>query len=160
MRSTLARGALAGLVATAPMTAVLELAFRRRELPEYPPATISREVAPGAYARSGGALAAGVHVAIGAGSGMLFALAGGLRRHPLPVSLLGGCAQALVTWAAGYLVVAPAVGALPQPHRDRRDRQRAIALAHLVFGVALGVLARPVAGPAGAASPGPRRGGR
>ena len=84
------------------------------------------------------ALATAFHFAFGAGGGALYGLA--LRRAPLP-PVLRGMAYGTAIWAVSYLGWVPALGIMPPADRDRRGRQAAMLLGHLVYGGALGALA-------------------
>jgi hypothetical protein len=50
----------------------------------------------------------------------------------------------LVLWAAGYLGWMPAAGVLPQPWRQRAGDALTPVAAHLVFGLALGLVEQAV----------------
>ncbi|HEX8707905.1 MAG TPA: DUF6789 family protein [Pyrinomonadaceae bacterium] len=139
-------GALAGLAATVPMTAVMGLLHRA--LPEHeryplPPREITMEIAeevgvkeqldePG---RVGVTLAA--HFGYGAAIGALYAPLA--RRSPLAPAL-SGAAYGLAVWAGSYLGWLPAMGIL-RPATQHPPRRNALMItAHLVWGVAAGVM--------------------
>jgi hypothetical protein len=76
------------------------------------------------------------HLGFGAGAGAIYAwwsARGSGRRGPLQ-----GAAFGTLVWLGSYAGWVPALGILPPPHRDRRDRQGSMLLAHWVYGAALG----------------------
>jgi hypothetical protein len=137
-----ARGASAGIAATALMTAGLAGARRARWLEELPPRRVTRVALGRAGARLSArevdlASAAG-HLGFGAAAG---ALLGALvpRQRTRAAALAEGVAFGLALWALSYAGWVPAVGATPFPARDRRERQATIAAAHALYGAALGL---------------------
>lgn len=127
-------GATAGIVATAAMSAQM---LRRSSLDAIgtpPPQRFVDALWPsGQSVRAHRVAATALHFAIGAGGGALFGA--GRRRGPVR-----GTAFGVLIWAIGYEVAAPVLGVLPPAHRDRRDRQRALVQAHLIYGAVLGIL--------------------
>ena len=140
-------GTLAGLVATLPMTAAMELLHR--QLPAHqrhplPP----REVAMNALGTLGlrhrqdettrTLLSVATHFAVGATAGTLYptvarALPGG------PVAK--GVAYGLAVWAGGYLGLLPATGLLSPATEHPRRRTALMVASHVVWGATLGLLA-------------------
>ena len=135
----LTRGAAAGAVATAAMSALMLAAGRAGLVPRQPPEAIVRRVG----ALSGGeprgrladALAAVAHLGFGAATGAAYAL---LPRSARPV--LRGTAVGELVYAVSYAGWVPALGALPAADRDHRPRQVTMAAAHVVYGAVLGAL--------------------
>ena len=56
-----------------------------------------------------------------------------------------GALFGLLVWGVSYLGWVPAAKILPPAHRDRRDRQVTMVIAHLVFGASLGLLLKGAA---------------
>lgn len=145
-RSTLANGALAGFVATFPMSAVMLTA--RELLPPHeqyplPPSQIVSEVADktGVEEVEAGpdhSLATTVaHFAYGAAAGALYAA---LPHRIFPSPTLNGTAFGLAVWTGSYLGLLPALGIL-RPATEHPARRNALMIAaHVVWGSALGVL--------------------
>jgi hypothetical protein len=135
-------GAVAGLVATAAMSAHMLGEPSRREIGTPPPRRIADALLPREEEPTRRAAAVLLHLAIGAGAGSVYAAR--RRRH----GAVGGAAFGLVVWAFGYQLAVPLLGVLPPAHRDESERRRALMRAHLIYGAVLGLLA-----------PGPRRHG-
>jgi hypothetical protein len=140
-------GAMAGLVATAPMTAVMLVLHYLLPAPErYPlePYRITRRMAR--RARLSGVLdnkeklvaaTAAAHFSYGAAAGAPFPAL--LSRLPLP-PVLAGALYGLMVWTGSYLGLVPALGILsPATHHPGR-RNILMIVAHLVWGSALGWL--------------------
>jgi hypothetical protein len=87
------------------------------------------------------ALTTVAHLGYGTAVGALFSVAARTARVPLPGPVAGGLFGLLV-WAVSYAGWIPAFGIMPPPHRDRRQRQTSMIVAHLVYGSVLGALAR------------------
>jgi hypothetical protein len=144
-----AGGALTGALATLPMSAVMLVAQRRGAMGSQPPERVTEEAlgragVDDASEGSQNVAASVAHLAFGAAGGSAFAL----MRHALGrqgVDLPGpaavqGSLFGLAVWALSYQGWIPALGILPPADRDRRDRQRSMVAAHLVYGGALGAL--------------------
>jgi hypothetical protein len=121
------RGALAGAVATAVMTAPVELGrrlglYRTPQPKDVTAGVVGHEPATPTW------LAA--HFAMGAGLGTLFAA---LPRH----GRVAGLAFGLAVWATNYGGVLPATGIYLRPGRDRDARALVGVASHLVFGLAV-----------------------
>ena len=135
--SAVVRGAVAGIVATGAMSAVM-LAFRR-QMGEQPPDEIVSDAAHAAgldpTETQEDVLASFAHAAFGATNGAVFAL---LPRYgPAP---LRGVAQAMAVWAVSYQGWVPALGILPAATRDKPGRPAVMIAAHVVFGAVLGAV--------------------
>jgi hypothetical protein len=130
-------GALAGVLATVPMTAVMLGAQRLGLLGEAPPKKITEDLLdppPGTKL----AATAVTHLGFGGMAGALF---GALRRPRSTVrAAVEGVAFGTAVWAASYAGWVPALGILPPPDEDRADRQATMLVAHWVYGATLGVL--------------------
>ena len=134
-------GFVAGALATVPMTGEFLLARRAGFLDEVPPHKAIRSVTeslpePRLTVTSGLA-----HLGVGAAAGAAYAAV-------LPTRLQGpltGIAAGLVVWLIGYEAVMPAATNIEPAHRDRRDRASTILVAHVIFGLGLGLLSRRIA---------------
>ena len=139
-------GVLAGFAATAPMTAAMELLFRR--LPRHeqyplPPREITEELTertdigddlPEPHHQ---ALTMAAHFGYGSSMGALYGL---IFPRETKAPMLQGTAFGLGVWAASYLGLLPALGILkPATHHPPRRTLLMIA-AHIVWGSTLGVL--------------------
>ena len=144
-----AMGAVAGLVATVPMTLAM-LAWHRR-LPvsqrySLPPRLITDRIAARAplprhaIPEPGPARTLGAHFAFGAATGALFgSLDLPLRdRHPVASGIVYG----LLVWAVSYLGWVPAAGLMPPATRQPARRNVMMICAHVVWGAALGRAAK------------------
>ena len=139
------RGAGAGGVATAVMTAILGGAQKVGLLGTAPPKKIVRGLRRRAGLRGipgsvDDVLTAAAHLGYGVASGVVFAV---LRRRyaSRAQSTALGAAFGAALWGASYSGWVPAAGLLPPPHRDRPGRQPVLIAAHLVYGAVLGSLA-------------------
>jgi uncharacterized membrane protein YagU involved in acid resistance len=144
-------GATAGLIATAPMTAAMELMYRvlpHEERYPLPPrqivdnaiervetqATSGIEIADDAD-RADLSLAA--HFAFGAMAGSAYgAIARTRPSHPV----LSGVGFGLLVWGSQYLGVLPAAGLLSNARHHPVRRNALMIAAHVVWGAALGAL--------------------
>lgn len=143
LRSALS-GALAGVAATVPMSAVMVLAKRLGLMGEHPPKIITeamleklQDAPPDEQQINRDAVAA--HFGTGAVLGTAFALLQpGLPVRHAPVTQ--GALYGLLVWVTAYKGVTPMLGIMPPPEKDRSARPAAMIAAHIVFGAALGVL--------------------
>jgi len=141
--------AAAGVVATVPMTVVMERLHRllpsERGRP-LPP----REVTEGVYARMGGrhdrahegplsqaTLLA--HYAFGGAAGSLFPL---IAPRGVAPAAGAGLLYGLGVWSASYLGLLPSLGVRHNATRDTSGRTAMMIAAHLVWGATLGVILR------------------
>ena len=138
---TLVRGALAGFLGTAAMSAVMFVSRRAGLMGKMPPERITeaglRMLRVHASERSENALSTVAHVGYGSGMGALYALAERTMPIPLP-GPVAGALYGLAIWTVSYAGWIPALGIMPPPHRNRHDRQAAMILAHLTYGTVLG----------------------
>ena len=136
-------GAVAGTVATIPMSAVMLAADRAGLMGRQPPeviATMGLQAAgghPSETTKRASALA--VHFGFGAGAGALF---GVLYRHTesLGPPIARGIGFGLVVYTVSYAGWIPALDIMPSPPNDRPGRPSSMIAAHVVFGAALAVL--------------------
>ena len=135
--SAVVRGAVAGVVATGAMSAVM-LAFRK-QMGEQPPDAIATEAAHAVGAdpteTQADVLASFAHAGFGATVGAAYAL---LPRYGAPP--LRGVLLALGVWAVSYQGWVPALGILPPATRDKPGRPAVMIAAHVVFGAVLGTV--------------------
>ena len=137
------QGALAGLVATLPMTIFMRSAWNwlpGREKYPLPPRLITRNVIKPARNLSEPrqkALTLFLHLVFGAAAGLIY---GGVEEkipvHPAVKGPLAGMA----VWTGSYLGWIPALGILPSAKEHPWRRNLLMIVAHLVWGMTLGVL--------------------
>lgn len=135
----LLNAAIAGFVATAPMTMAMRRLHRhlpQREQYPLPPREIMQQIArPGSEARARRWTLIG-HFGYGSFSGMaMAALVPDMRIEK-------GAAFGVVVWLASYLGWLPALGILQPANRHPARRNTAMLLAHLVWGGATALIAR------------------
>ena len=139
------RGALAGLMATAPMTAVLGVGRLTGWLHTPPPAQITANVAgltgesPQSEDPQFQAVWLAAHFAYGASCGALFAAIRPVmpRSNLIAGSLFGGG-----VWAISYLGLLPSLELFPSAKDDSPRRQAVMIAGHLVYGASLAACAR------------------
>lgn len=131
-------GAVAGVAATAAMTAWLGAAQALGLLTRQPPRIITEQTVP-IRSETGMTLATIVaHLSYGAAAGAVWGLLAP-RRLSGPIA---GAVYGAVLWVCSYEGWVPAAGILPPAHRDNRKRVVTMLTGHLVYGTVLGVLAR------------------
>lgn len=132
-------GALAGLIATVPMTLAMRAMFRRlprKEQYPLPPRQIVRSVTRpvGVYQRldddSRRYTARVAHLGFGTSAGLLYGIAG---RRLFP-GILGGMVYGTAVWTASYLGWLPAAGILPPATQMPARRNVLMIVAHWVWG--------------------------
>lgn len=132
-------GAVAGTVATFPMSGAMAMASRGHLLGEPPPRKITRaaleRVAPRAVSREVplDVATAAAHLGFGAAMGALYAVVLGGRRP----SVVSGVVFGTAVWAVSYAGWVPAAGIMPAPSDDRPGRPSSMLVSHWVFGAAL-----------------------
>lgn len=134
----LAAGAIAGTAATFTMSAVMLIAQRIGLLGQQPPRKLSDAVidevtggrAGEPVRRLGTAM---IHLGIGAAGAAVHQAGRGMFGRPTP-ALAWGAGFGALFWAANYGLVAPAIGLLPPPHRDRPGRPPVMLAANVVWG--------------------------
>ena|SRR5438552_10872626 len=141
------KGALAGFLATAPMTVFMLVTQRflpRGQRYDLPPEIITKELAHRAHVRQHMAkwqiLAATTvsHFGYGAAMGTLYRPLE--KRTPLP-AVVKGVLFGLGIWAGSYLVLLPLLGMSESGQREPGRRNLMMIAAHIVWGSAMGLLA-------------------
>lgn len=136
-----ALGAASGIAATAVMTVGLAGAKAVGLLGEPPPRKLTRRILGRLGVRLGrttlDATTLLSHFGYGAACGALYGV--GVRRR---AGVGSGALFGLAVWAASYKAWIPALGLMPPPAFDRPGRPTVMALAHLLFGGALGAAQR------------------
>jgi putative membrane protein len=136
----LAAGAVAGVVASAAMSAATALAGRFGLVPEAPPQVVvdrTLVTASDEAQEHRKSLARGSHLAFGAGTGMLYALTS--DRVPGPPAVKGAV-FGLSVWTTSYGTVLPAMGLVPPPSLDMPSRIATMVGVHAIFGATLGAV--------------------
>ena len=142
--SALLEGAVAGGIATLPMSGVMLAAGSAGLMGQQPPERIS-EAALDAVGveRPSEAVAktatAAAHLGFGIAMGAAFALVQQQLRPRTP-PVVNGIGFGLAVWALSYGGWVPALGILPRPEHDRPGRPESMVAAHVVYGAALGAL--------------------
>ncbi len=137
-------GALAGAIATVPMSAVMFAAKQLGLMGQYPPEIIAEKSLDAAGIHQGedvnDAVATAAHLGFGASAGALFGLLH--RRMELPVPpVVQGIGYGLLVYSVSYNGWIPAIHIMPAPEDDRPGRQPSMIAAHVVYGAVLGQLA-------------------
>jgi hypothetical protein len=138
-------GAVAGAVATVPMSALMWTAQRAGLMGTQPPRRITDEALEevGADPPEGTRrLATAVnHLGFGAVAGALYAVVERVVPPVVPRAVVGAV-YGVGVWASAYLGWVPALGIMPSAERDRPDRPVSMVAAHVVYGSVLGTLVR------------------
>ncbi len=139
-------GAMAGLVATIPMTLFME-AMHRRLAGEPPRPLPPREVAEALAVKAGRHremserdlqnLTLAVHFGYGALTGAIFGAVAPRARATMPGA---GMLFGLGVWASSYLGWMPALGVRQSPRYDPPTRTRLMVASHLVWGGSAGAI--------------------
>lgn len=134
-------GALAGGIATVPMTAFMLAAQRKGYLGEAPPKLITNValISAGVHIHDQDkqtAVAGSVHFGFGIVCGALF---GALSwAATAPARMVQGMLFGLTVWFVSYNGWIPALHIMPSPEDDRPRRPIVMILAHLIYGSILG----------------------
>jgi uncharacterized membrane protein YagU involved in acid resistance len=137
------RAALAGLVATLPMTIFMLVTQRflpRGQRYDLPPEIITKELANRAHVRlrmsKRQILAATLvsHFGYGAAVGILYSPMRKMLRLP---ALAQGILLGLLVWAGSYLGLLPMLGMSASGHREPGHRNLMMIAAHVIWGAAL-----------------------
>jgi hypothetical protein len=134
-------GAVAGLEATAAMSAFMWSAQRAGFLREQAPKQIVRRSLDAVGQPSNGsrlkAISLVAHFGFGGAAGAAY---GGVteRLGPDRANVVTGIAFGLAVWAVTYKVAFPPLHLMPPPERDRPGRARTMILAHVIYGAVLG----------------------
>jgi len=146
--SKIIKGAVAGLLATLPMTLFMRAAWRmlpRREQYALPPRLITRKLTKKAGvdskldAQELTWLTLTLHFLFGAAAGSLYGVVE--ERVPLNESTKGSL-WGLAVWSGSYLGWLPAFEILPPATVHPWRRNLLMIVAHLVWGIALGLFTR------------------
>lgn len=146
---TVATGGGAGILATVPMTGfMLGLHRLLPKIQQYrvPPQRITDKLAKRVGIRrkmdkdQRRGLAWASHFSYGAGLGALFAVALVHTRRRAEIDVGGGLIYGLLVYLGSYAGWLPTVGVLPPPQGSPKPRVMVMIGAHLVYGVALGLL--------------------
>lgn len=139
----LAQGALAGTIATLPMTIFMRSAWKwlpEREKFALPPRLITRKVirpARDLSERQQTALTMLLHFAFGGAAGLIY----GLVEEKIPAHhTVKGPLAGMVVWTGSYLGWIPALGILPSATEHPWRRNVLMIVAHLIWGMTLGAL--------------------
>jgi uncharacterized membrane protein YagU involved in acid resistance len=145
--ASLLQGALAGFVATLPMT--LFMLAMHQLLPKWqqyalPPEKITDEMAERADVkkhmdkpqRVGAALVA--HFGYGTTMGVIYSMT--VRRLPLP-AVPKGILWGLIVWVGSYFGISPALGIAESGYSEPWRRNLLMIAAHVVWGASLGAIA-------------------
>ena len=144
----LLKGALAGFVATAPMSLTMLIGWMLlpgREKYHLPPRLITEEIAERVglekYLNENQLIAATIasHFAYGAAFGSFYAL---FEQRLLLPARVKGIFAGLAIWAGSYLGWLPAMDVLSPATRHPWRRNLMMILAHVVWGVTLGEMTR------------------
>lgn len=144
----LLKGAAAGFVATAPMSLTMVLGWRllpRREQYHLPPRLITNEITEraGIEDELTEDQLVGLTIVSHFGYGALFGAIYALFDHRLRMhSSLRGAMMGLALWIGSYLGWLPAMGILRPATQHPWRRNLLMIVAHLIWGVTLGELAR------------------
>ena len=139
-------GAVAGLIATVPMTLAMRAMFRRLPRSQQyplPPRQIVTRLAHAARVRrqldddERRYAARAAHFGFGTSAGAVYGAVG----RPLMPGVSGGMVFGLLVWAGSYLGWLPAAGILPPATRMPRQRNVLMIVAHLVWGASVSLLA-------------------
>src|SRR5947209_12443092 len=140
------RGALAGFIATAPMTVFMLITQRflpKGQQYELPPELIIKELAHRAHVRwhMSKTLILVVtllsHFGYGAAMGTLYSPLD--KKLPLP-AVVKGVVFGVVVWACSYFGLLPLMGISESAHREPGRRNLMMVAAHLVWGSAMGLV--------------------
>jgi hypothetical protein len=141
-----AAGAVAGTVATVPMSAVMWTAQQAGLIRKQPPEEITEAALHTAGAhppeQTENRITVVNHLLLGAVAGALF----GSCHRALPETgrhVPAGAVYGLAVWATAYEGWVPALKIMPPAEEDQPGRPESMAVAHVVFGAVLaGVLRR------------------
>jgi uncharacterized membrane protein YagU involved in acid resistance len=139
-------GAVAGLVATVPMTVAMGMLYRllpREEQGPLPPQQITDALAHRAGARDGvdettvGRAAIVNHLGFGAATGAAFGMVAPRVPMATPVS---GILFALTVWTVSYAGWIPKAGLMPHANEQPAGRNALMIASHVVWGASMGML--------------------
>lgn len=143
MIDRIVQGAVSGLLATVPMTAVMTMGHRQlpwHERKPLPPRPITMNVAKavGLYGHLNeeqkSQMAMAAHYGYGAAAGALFGALSSERSTP---GTGKGIVLGLAVWAVSYLALLPALGIFKAASHEPIRRNLLMILAHIVWGISL-----------------------
>ena len=138
-------GALAGFIATIPMTLFMfatQPFLPKGQRYDLPPEIITKELAHRLHVRQHMskplivAVTLVSHFGYGATMGVLYSPFG---QRTLSTAAVQGNLYGLFIWAASYLGLLPLVGMSESGHREPKHRNYMMIVAHLIWGTVLGV---------------------
>src|ERR687893_608994 len=142
--NTLVKGAVAGGLATLPMSGVMLAAGKAGLMGQQPPERITEAALdavgveqPSEEVEKTATTAA--HLGYGVAMGAAFALLQEQLRPSTP-PVLSGIGFGLALWALSYAGWVPALGIMSRPEHDRPGRPESMVAAHVVYGATLGAL--------------------
>lgn len=142
--NALLEGAMAGGLATLPMSGVMLAAGKAGLMGQQPPEKITEAALdavgvehPSDEVEKSATVAA--HLGFGVAMGAAFSLLQHELRPRTP-AVLNGIGFGLAVWALSYEGWIPALGIMPPAEHDRPGRPESMVLAHVVYGAALGAL--------------------
>jgi uncharacterized membrane protein YagU involved in acid resistance len=144
----LLKAALAGFIATAPMSISMVVGWRllpKREKYHLPPRLITEEITErvGIKDRMSENDLVGLTILSHFGYGAIFGTTYALFEHRVPVhSSLKGALAGVILWTGSYLGWLPALGILTPATRHPWRRNLLMIVAHLIWGVTLGEVMR------------------
>ena len=147
----LLKGAIAGFVATAPMSLSMLIGWRllpKQEKYHLPPRLITEEISEraGMQDRLGEKELIGLTIFSHFGYGALFGALYALFEHKWPVhARLKGAWSGVALWVGSYLGWLPAMGILSPATRHPWRRNLLMIVAHVIWGVTLGEVTRKLA---------------
>jgi uncharacterized membrane protein YagU involved in acid resistance len=142
------KGAIAGFVATAPMSISMLIGWRllpQHEKYHLPPRLITEEISEraGIEDRLGETELVGLTIFSHFSYGALFGAVYALYEQSLSLhASLKGALQGIAVWVGSYLGWLPALGILPPATRHPWRRNLLMIAAHVVWGVTLGEITR------------------
>ncbi|MFW6076011.1 MAG: DUF6789 family protein [Chloroflexota bacterium] len=146
--SSVIRGALAGLIATGPMTISMIIMHRYLGATErypLPPREITARIVAGREARTGKEMSESAwttltlasHLSYGVATGAIFGIIEDRTPTPLTVK---GIIWGMIVWAGSYLVLLPALRILKPATEHPGSRNILMIVAHLIWGATLGLM--------------------
>lgn len=150
--SSLLSGAIAGFVATLPMSVVMkgiQLLLPRYERYALPPSVITFQAAektgqPPANSKQHVIRTILAHFGVGTGFGLLYGLISTVFGKPRGGSLRS-VIFGLLVWAVSYLGIIPALNLYNSPDREPARRHAMMISAHLIWGITTGQVYRQLA---------------